>query len=63
MSTCFLSVLVTVSVQVVHFPVVQHIIVTFLTNESVKPAEILFILGTQLDYKMLSRFHVCNWSK
>jgi hypothetical protein len=29
----------------------------------VKPAEILFILGTQLDYKMLSRFHVCDWSK
>jgi hypothetical protein len=41
MSTCFLSVVITVSEQVAPLAVAQSIIVTFLTNKNMKVAEIL----------------------
>jgi hypothetical protein len=45
-STCFLSALIMMSEQVVPSAVVQCISVNFLTNENVKPAEILKSLST-----------------
>jgi len=42
---------------------VQHIIVKFLTNKNVKPAEILMRLRAQFGDKMLSRTQVYDWSK
>jgi hypothetical protein len=41
MSTCFLSVVITVSERVVPLAVAQRIIVTFLTNKNMKVSEIL----------------------
>jgi len=51
------------SEQVVPSGVVQHIIIIFLTNGNVKPAEILIRLRAQFSNEMLSRIQVYNWSK
>jgi len=52
--TCFLSVLIT-SEHVVPMAVAQSIIVQFLTNEKMKPAEILKKLRAQFGDQTLSR--------
>lgn len=59
MSTCFLSVVITMS-ELVPLAVVQYMIVKFLTNENVKPADILGILTAQLCDETLSRTQVYN---
>jgi hypothetical protein len=51
------------SEQVVPSAVAQRIVVKFLTNENVKPAEILIRLRTQLGDETLSRTLVYDWSK
>jgi len=43
--------------------VAQSIVVKFLTNENVKPAEILTRLRAQLGDETLSRTQVYDWSK
>jgi hypothetical protein len=43
--------------------VAKRINVKFLTNENVKPAEILMRLRTQFDYEAFSRTQVYGWSK
>jgi hypothetical protein len=53
----------TISAQVVPLAVAQHFIVKFLTNENVKPADILKRLRAQLDDEMFSRNQVYDWSK
>jgi hypothetical protein len=60
MSTCFFSVVITMSVQVIPSAVVQRIIVKFLTNENVKPTEILMRLRAQFGDEMLTRTQVCD---
>jgi len=55
MSAHFLSVVVAMSEQVVPLDVAQCIIVKFLTNKNVKPAEILMRLSAQFSDEMLSR--------
>jgi len=62
-STCFLSVVITVSEQMVPLAVAQRIIVKFITNENVKPAEILMIFRTNFGDETLSRTQVYEWSK
>jgi len=57
-STCFLSVMIMMSEQVVPSAVTQRIIVKFLINENVKPAGNLTKLRAQFDYKTLSRTQV-----
>jgi hypothetical protein len=54
---------ITTSEQVVPSTVAQHIIVKFLTNESVKPAEILLRLRAQFGDKMLSSTQMYERSK
>jgi hypothetical protein len=51
------------SEQVVPSAVAQRIIVTFLTNENVKPADILKRLRAQFGDETLSRTQVYDWSK
>lgn len=58
MCTCFLSVMILMSEQVVHLAVVQCIFVEFLIIENVKPAEILTRLRAQFGDGMLSRTQV-----
>jgi hypothetical protein len=58
-----LSVVITMSEQVVPSAVAQRIIVTFLTNENVKPAEILMRLRAQFGDETLLRTQVYDWSK
>jgi hypothetical protein len=58
-STCFLSVAIPMSEQVVPSTVSQWIIVKFVTNENVKHAEIL----TRLGDGTLSSTQVYDWSK
>jgi hypothetical protein len=53
LSVCFLSVVITMSEQVVPSTVRQRIFVKFLTNESVKPTEILQKLRAQFGNEML----------
>jgi hypothetical protein len=43
--------------------VVQCIVVKFISNKNVRPAEILVICGAQFDDEMLSRIQVYDWSK
>jgi hypothetical protein len=47
MSTCFLLVVIMMSEQVVPLAVAQCIIIKFMTNENVKPSEILLRLRVQ----------------
>jgi hypothetical protein len=47
---------------VVPLVVEQHIIVEFLTNEHVKPAEILTRLREQFDDETVSKTQVCDCS-
>jgi hypothetical protein len=49
--------------QVVPSVVAQRIIVKFLTNKNVKPAEILKRLREKFGNETLSRIRVYNWSK
>jgi len=58
-----LSVVITMSEQVVPLVVVQHIIVKLLTTENVKPAEILMRLKAQFSNETLLRTQVHDWSK
>jgi hypothetical protein len=51
------------SEQVVPSAVAQCIMVTFLTNENVKPADILMRLRAQFGDETLSRTQVYDWSK
>jgi hypothetical protein len=46
MTTCLLSVVITMDVQVIPLPIAQRIM-SFLTNENAKPAEILTRLSEQ----------------
>jgi hypothetical protein len=62
-STCFLSAVITITEQVDPLAVAQNITVKFLTNENVKPAEILKKHSAQFSDKMLSRTQVCDWSR
>lgn len=55
MSTCFLSVVITMSEKVLPLTVAQRISVKFLNNVNVKPAEILMILTAQFSNGTLSR--------
>jgi len=48
---------------VVPSAVAQRIIVKFLTNENVKPAEILMRLTAQFDDEALSRTQTYDWSR
>jgi hypothetical protein len=61
--TYLLSAVITMSEQVVPSAVAQCIIVTFLTNENVKPAEILMRLRAQFGDETLSRTQMYDWSK
>jgi hypothetical protein len=63
MSAYFLFVAITMSEQVIPSAIAQRIIVKFLTNESVKLAEILRSLRAQLGDETLSRTQMCDWSK
>jgi glucan biosynthesis protein len=60
---CFLSLVITMSEQVVPSAVAQRIMVKFVTNENVKPAEILMRLRAQFGDETLSRTLVYYWSK
>jgi hypothetical protein len=51
------------SEQVVLSAVAQRIIIKFLTNEIVKPPEILMRLRAQFGDETLSRIQVQDWSK
>jgi hypothetical protein len=62
-SSCFLSVVTTMSEQVAPSAVAQRIIVKFLTNENVRLPYILMRLRAQFDDEKLSRIHVYDWSK
>jgi len=62
-STCCLSAVIMISEQVVPSAVVQCIIVKFLTNKNMKPAEILMILRAHFGDETLSKTQVCNWNK
>jgi hypothetical protein len=55
MSTCRLSVVITMSEQVVPSAVAQCIVVKFLNNKNVKLVEILMKLRARFDNKTLSR--------
>jgi hypothetical protein len=62
--TCFLLVAITISEQqVVPLDVEQCIIVKFLTNQNVKPAEILMRIRAQFDNETLPRTQLYDWSK
>jgi hypothetical protein len=63
LSSCFLSALITMSVQVIPSALAQSIIVKFLTKENVKPAEIPRRLRVQFDDETLSRIYMYDWSK
>jgi hypothetical protein len=63
MSACFLSEVIMLSEQVVPSAVVQHIIVKFLTNENVKPAEVLTRFRAQFSDEMIPQIQVYDWSK
>jgi hypothetical protein len=63
MSSCFLSIVITMSKQVVPSAVAQRFIVKFLTNEDAKPAEILKRLRAQFGDETLSRIQMYDWSK
>jgi hypothetical protein len=54
---------ITTIVQVVPSVAGQRIIVTFPTNENLKPAEILRGLRKHFGDETLSRIQVCEWSK
>jgi hypothetical protein len=54
---------ITINEQDVPSCVAQRIIVKFLTNENVKPAEILKRLGAQFGDETLSRTQMNDWSK
>jgi hypothetical protein len=62
MSDCFLSAVITMSEQVIPSAVAQRIIVKFLTNENVKPADILKALRAQFYDETLSRIQVYDWN-
>jgi len=51
------------SVQVVHSAVAQCIILKFLTNENVKPAELLKKIRAQFGVETTSRSQVYDWIK
>jgi hypothetical protein len=61
-STCYLSVVITMNEQVVPSAVGQSITVKFLTNKNVKPAEILKRLRPEFGGETLSRTQVYDWS-
>jgi len=63
MSICFLSIVITMNEQVVPSADEQSIIVKFLTNGNVKPAEILDRLRAQFGDETLSRTQVYDWYK
>jgi hypothetical protein len=62
-SAGFLSVVTTMSEQVVSSAIVQRIVVKFQTNENVKPLEILMRLRAQLDDETLLRTQMYDWNK
>jgi len=57
------SAVITMSEQVVPSAVAQRIVVTFLTNENVKPGEILMRLRAQFGDETLSRTQMYDMSK
>jgi hypothetical protein len=63
LSASFLSGAITASEQVVPSAATQRIVVKFLTNENVKPAEILMRLRAQFDDETFSRTQMYDWSK
>jgi hypothetical protein len=60
---CFLSVVITLSVEVVPLAIAQHILVKFLIIDNVKPAKILMRLRAQLGDERFSGTQVYDWSK
>jgi len=58
-----LPVVITISEKVIPSAVVQYIIVKFLTNENMKPAENLTRLRAQFDDEMLSKTQVYDWGR
>jgi hypothetical protein len=54
---------ITISEKVIPSAVVQYIIVKFLTNENMKPAENLTRLRAQFDDEMLSKTQVYDWGR
>jgi hypothetical protein len=63
MSACFLSAVITINEQDVPSCVAERIVVKFLTNENVKPAEILMRVGAQFGDEPLSRIQMYDLSK
>jgi hypothetical protein len=63
LSTCLLSGVITMRNQTAPSAVAQRIIVEFLTNENVKPAQILTRLGAQFDDEALLRTQVSHLKK
>jgi hypothetical protein len=63
MSTCFLSVVITTSEQVVPSAVEQRVIVKFLIKEKVKPIEIVMRLRAEFGDERLSRTQTYDWSQ
>jgi len=61
-STCCLSVVITMSEQVFSSAVTQHINFKFVTNENVKLPESLTRLRTHFDNEAFSRTQICNWN-
>jgi hypothetical protein len=62
MSAYFLSVVITESEQVVPVAVVQCFIVKFMTNENMKPAEILMRFRAQFNDEILLRIQLYDCS-
>jgi len=62
MSTCFLSVVITMNEQVITLAVAHRISVKFLGNENVKHTESLMRLRAQFGHKTLPRTQVDDWS-